>query len=352
MSNRLLFIGEFPPPYGGVTIKDEMLLADVFDGLDPAVFDLYDFKRRPWIFPALCLRLAREVKLADHIALGLGDNARLSKMLCVIAFLRGERFLRDVTAFMMGRTLTTYLAERPGEVGRFQQCGHIYAESRTLVVEFEELGVRCASYLPNFRKGDRACAPRPVGDVVRFVYFAQVRPEKGIETLADACARLDSAGLSGRYSVDVYGSVLDGYGDAFEALLARTPAMEYKGAFDATHGDVYELLNRYDSSSSSSSWQEGMSGSNIECKFAGVANIVSSAGFNPECVRDGAEGILVEPRDVESLAAAMRGVIEDRELLERLKRGSWESRVEYDVATWRDEVRVQVLADGAVNDKG
>ena len=349
MSNKLLFIGEFPPPYGGVTIKDEMLLADVFDGLDPAVFDLYDFKRKPWIFPALCLRLAREVKLADHIALGLGDNARLSKMLCVIAFLRGERFLRDVTAFMMGRTLTTYLAERPGEVGRFQQCGHIYAESRTLVAEFEELGVRCASYLPNFRKGDRACAPRPVGDVVRFVYFAQVRPEKGIETLADACARLDSAGLSGRYSVDVYGSVLDGYDDAFETLLARTPAMEYKGAFDAAHGDVYELLNRYDSSSS---WQEGMSGSNIECKFAGVANIVSSAGFNPECVRDGAEGILVKPRDVDSLAAAMRGVIEDRELLERLKRGSWESRVEYDVATWRDEVRVQVFADGAVNDKG
>lgn len=351
MSNRLLFIGEFPPPYGGVTIKDEMLLADVFDGLDPAVFDLYDFKRRPWIFPALCLGLAREVKLADHIALGLGDNARLSKMLGIIAFLRGERFLRDVTAFMMGRTLTTYLAERPDEVGRFQQCGHIYAESRTLVAEFEELGVRCASYLPNFRKGDRARAPRPVGDVVRFVYFAQVRPEKGVETLADACARLDSAGLSGRYSVDVYGSVLDGYDDAFEALLARTPAMEYNGAFDAAHGDVYELLNRYDSSSSSS-WQEGMSGSNIECKFAGVANIVSSAGFNPECVRDGAEGILVDPRDVDSLAAAMRGVIEDRELLERLKRGSWESRVEYDVATWRDEVRAQVLADGAVNDKG
>lgn len=349
MSNRLLFIGEFPPPYGGVTIKDEMLLADVFDGLDPAVFNLYDFKRRPWIFPALCLCLAREVKLADHIALGLGDNARLSKMLGIIASLRGERFLRNVTAFMMGRTLTTYLAERPGEVGRFQQCGHIYAESRALVAEFEELGVRCASYLPNFRKGDRARAPRPVGDIVRFVYFAQVRPEKGIETLADACARLDSAGLSGRYSVDVYGSVLGGYGDAFEALLARTPAMEYKGAFDAAHGDVYELLNRYDSSSS---WQEGMSGSNIECKFAGVANIVSSAGFNPECVRDGAEGILVKPRDVDSLAAAMRGVIEDRELLERLKRGSWESRVEYDVATWRDEVRVQVLADGAVNDKG
>ena len=81
-----------------------------------------------------------------------------------------------------------------------------------------------------------------------------------------------------------------------------------------------------------------MSGSNIECKFAGVANIVSDAGFNPECVHDGVDGLLVKPRDVESLANAMRNVIEDHELLERLKQGSWEDRVDYDVDTWKQEV--------------
>ena len=81
-----------------------------------------------------------------------------------------------------------------------------------------------------------------------------------------------------------------------------------------------------------------MSGSNIECKFAGVANIVSDAGFNPECVHDGVDGLLVKPRDVESLAIAMRSIIEDQRLLERLKRGSWESRMDYDVAAWRKEV--------------
>ena len=351
MSNRLLFIGEFPPPYGGVTVKDSLLRDEIFSSCDAKFFDLYDFKRRPIALPTLAIELAREIRGADRIALGIGSNSRLSTMLSIIAKLRGREFLGNVTVFMMGRELADYLGENPGQVWKYQAARCIFAESRSLVADFEAVGCCNSRFLPNFRKGDRAREPRVVGDTVHFVYFAQVRPEKGIETLADACARLDSAGLSGRYSVDVYGSVLDGYGDAFEALLARTPAMEYKGAFDAAHGDVYELLNRYDSSSSSS-WQEGMSGSNIECKFAGVANIVSSAGFNPECVRDGAEGILVEPRDVDSLAAAMRGVIEDRELLERLKRGSWESRVEYDVATWRDEVRAQVLADGAVNDKG
>ena len=135
----------------------------------------------------------------------------------------------------------------------------------------------------------------------------------------------------------MYGSVVDGYEDEFERLLERVPNMEYKGAFDAAKGDVYAELNQYDASSSSS-WREGMSGSNIECKFAGIANIVSDAGFNSECVHDGADGLLVEPRDVESLTNAMRSVIEDHELLERLKRGSWKSRVGYDVATWKQEV--------------
>ena len=81
-----------------------------------------------------------------------------------------------------------------------------------------------------------------------------------------------------------------------------------------------------------------MSGSNIECKFAGIANIVSDAGFNPECVHDDVDGLLVKPRDVESLANAMRSVIVDHGLLDRLKRGSWDSREDYDVATWKQEV--------------
>ena len=70
----------------------------------------------------------------------------------------------------------------------------------------------------------------------------------------------------------------------------------------------------------------------------GVANIVSDAGFNPECVGNGVDGLIVRPRNVGSLVEAMRSVIEDRGLLARLKRNSYEDRVNYDVATWKREV--------------
>lgn len=338
MSNKLLFIGEFPPPYGGVTVKDSLLRDEVFSSCDAKVFDLYDFKRKPVALPAMAVSLAAAVRGADRIALGIGSNSRLSTMLGIIAKLKGRESLGGVTVFMMGRELADYLGGNPGQAWKYQAARCIFAESRSLVADFEAVGCRNSRYLPNFRKGDRAREPRAVGDTVHFVYFAQVRPEKGIGTLAEAARALNSEGLADKFDIAVYGTVVDGFQDEFERLLDGVPNMTYKGAFDAATGDVYAELNQYDASSSSSSWQEGMSGSNIECKFAGIANIVSDAGFNLECVGDGADGLIVKPRDVASLTEAMRSVIEDHELLARLKRGSYEDRVNYDVATWKREV--------------
>ncbi len=338
MSNRLLFIGEFPPPYGGVTVKDSLLRDEIFSSCDAKFFDLYDFKRRPIALPTLAIELAREIRGADRIALGIGSNSRLSTMLSIIAKLRGREFLGNVTVFMMGRELADYLGENPGQVWKYQAARCIFAESRSLVADFEAVGCCNSRFLPNFRKGDRAREPRAVGDTVHFVYFAQVRPEKGIDTLADAARTLNSEGLVGKFDIAVYGTVVEGFQDEFEHLLSDVPNMMYKGAFDAATGDVCAELNQYDCSVSSSSWREGMSGSNIECKFSGIANIVSNAGFNPECVHGGIDGLLVKPREIDSLAEAMRSIIEDHELLFQLKCGSYDDRNHYDVATWKSGV--------------
>ena len=81
-----------------------------------------------------------------------------------------------------------------------------------------------------------------------------------------------------------------------------------------------------------------MSGSNIECKFSGIANIVSNAGFNLECVHGGIDGLIVKPREIDSLVEAMYSVIENHEFLFQLKCGSYDDRIHYDVATWKSEV--------------
>lgn len=338
MSSKVLFIGEFPPPYGGVTVKDALLRDEFFEGHEVDSFDLYAFERSPLKLPSLCVSLLRTMLAADKVALGIGSNSRLDTMLKIIAKVKGHAFLSNVTIFMMGRELPEYLAAKPGRLSNFSDARCIFAESRSLVADFERLGCDNARYLPNFRKGDGSCPPRAVGRKVHFVFFAQVRPEKGIDTLADAARVLNDEGLEGQFDIDVYGRVIDDYKTEFDRLVDGVPNMAYKGVIDSTSTNVYGVLNHYDASSSSSSWQEGMSGSNIECKFAGIANIVSNAGFNPECVHDGIDGILVDPRDVDSLASAMRNVILNHDFLTSLKAESYKSRAEYDVCAWKHEV--------------
>lgn len=338
MNNKVAFIGEFPPPYGGVTIKDALLRDEFFNGDDFETFDLYAFKRTPLKFPLLCVSLLLFILNADRIALGIGSNSRLDYLLRIISIVKGRSFLENVTIFMMGRELPEYLAANQGRLRDFSAVRCIYVESNSLVTEFTDLGCSNAHYLPNFRNGDGACEPRIVGDVVHFVFFAQVRPEKGIDTLGDAALTLIAEGYADKFDIDVFGRVIDDYKSEFEHLVERVPNMTYKGLVDAASENIYTILNQYDAAVSSSSWREGMSGSNIECKFAGIANIVSDAGFNSECVQDGVDGLIVKPRAVDSLTNAMRRVVGDHELLERLKRGSWESRVGYDAATWKQEV--------------
>ena len=346
MRDKILYIGEFPPPYGGVTVKNELLVNEVFGGHDIELFDLYTFKRNRFGAPLAAFKLLCAIRRADKVCVGVGHPFRTCMVFRMAKVLRGKGFLGNITVFMMGMGTPGYLRAHPGYIADVSKGCCIFAESETLVHELEELGCT-ARYLPNFRKGDRACEPRPVGDRVHFVYFAQVRAEKGFDTLAEAVRTLNAAGLQDKFDVAVYGNVIESYRKQFERLLAATPNMEYKGIFDASSGDVCAELNQYDSSSSSS-WREGMSGTNIECKFAGVANIVSDAGFNPECVHDGKDGLLVKPRSVESLVEAMRSVIADHGLLERLKRNSYEDRINYDVVTWKLEVLNVVYGQRAI----
>lgn len=295
------------------------------------------------------MSLLRAVLDADRIALGIGSNSRLDKMLSIIAMLKGRAFLSNVTIFMMGRELPEYLSANTNRLHTFSAVRCIFAESRSLVAEFDCIGCTNSRYLPNFRKGDGACAPRPVGDVVHFVFFAQVRPEKGIDTLAKAAIALNAAGFRGKFDIDVYGRVIEDYKIEFDRILECVPNMRYKGVVDAATANIYSVLNQYDVAISSSSWQEGMSGSNIECKFSGIANIVSDAGFNSECIANEISGLLVKPRDVDSLACAMARVIKDRPFLAQLKLGSFDSRVDYDIATCRQEVLDVVFGDQSSN---
>ncbi len=75
--------------------------------------------------------------------------------------------------------------------------------------------------------------------------------------------------------------------------------------------------------------RESLGGAAIEAMQAGKAVVASRVGGITEIVRDGVEGLLVEPKDPRALTAAMRRLVEDEALRRELGRRARERSGEF-----------------------
>ncbi len=87
--------------------------------------------------------------------------------------------------------------------------------------------------------------------------------------------------------------------------------------------DVPDLLAAADLFAMPSLW-EGLPLALLEAMLSGTACIASEVSGIPEAIRDGQEGLLVPPGDVDGLAAALTTVIGDDALRERMARAARE----------------------------
>lgn len=134
---------------------------------------------------------------------------------------------------------------------------------------------------------------------------------KGQRELIEAASRLGEDVHVVLVGVDVE------QGGAYEALLRREAerlGVAERVVFAGYRGDVDALLRSLDVFVLPS-WTEGLPLVVLEAMAAGVPVVATSVGGTPELVVDGETGALVEPRDVDGLAAALR------ELLARPDRG-------------------------------
>jgi len=148
---------------------------------------------------------------------------------------------------------------------------------------------------------------------VRLVFVGWVEREKGIFELLEACSALST---TNPFEIRVVG---DG-----KALMACRRMVEEKGIGARVRfsgwlegpelrraladADIFVLP----------SWEEGLPNAMIEAMAAGLAVVVSAVGNVPDVIRDGQDGLLVPPRDVESLGETLLTVIDDPALVRHL----------------------------------
>lgn len=158
---------------------------------------------------------------------------------------------------------------------------------------------------------------RPVEgeDPVRLLYHGRVDRRKGVLDFLDALERVWEAGLP-------FEATISGIGPDVEAARVRSDEIGFTSAHVAFTGyadydTVPELYRRADVFVSPT-YAEGFSNTILEAMAAGLAVVSTHSVGVSDCLRDGENGLLVQPGDVPALAKALTRVIEDADLRMRI----------------------------------
>jgi len=182
-------------------------------------------------------------------------------------------------------------------------------------------------------------------DVVLVLFIARFTAHKQPLTLIRAFARVLTL-LKGSANVHL---LMVGDGDEKEAGVALAGELGLKGkvSFEAFRQDVPDVLNAADIFVLPSLW-EGLPIGLLEAMAMRKAVIGTRVDGTREVLRDGDNGLMVEPGDVEALAAAVVRLVEDKALRESLRARAYETvRQRFDAVTMTraiEDIYLKVIA--------
>ena len=153
-------------------------------------------------------------------------------------------------------------------------------------------------------------APRPV----RLLYHGRVDRRKGALDFLDALALLRARGVP-------FQATISGIGPDVDPCRERTASLGLEVAFTgyADYADVPAIYRAHDIFVSPT-YGEGFSNTILEAMASGLANLSCFAVGVNDCLRDGENGLLVEPGDIPGQADRLQRLIEDDGLRRRIAR--------------------------------
>jgi glycosyltransferase involved in cell wall biosynthesis len=280
------------------------------------------------IDPDRCVRCFRESPFHAQIAFGAvaavtgapGPMRRAAKSLA-------RRFPRaaDRVVHAAGRASfsisTADIDDRLASARRlFDDVELFVAPSPSIAAEFEQLGIerrkiRVSDYgsVPLTRSNGPADGVSRSRGPLRIGYVGTLVWHKGVHVLAEAIGQLPS----GRYEVKIFGdpAVFPDYAADLRARTANLP-VAFMGAF--AHDRVGEVYAQLDVLVVPSLWLENSPIVIHEAFMAGIPVIGARIGGIANLVEHGCTGLLYDPVSPQELASALRALIEQPDLLDRL----------------------------------
>lgn len=244
-----VFVGELPPPYGGVAVKDKLMFQQIYEPSGVKMINLVECKWKPWKTPIVGGNLIASLLRAEHVIIGVGTSRRCKIIMSLRKILKGNRGLTTTHMIVMGGNLQNVTKEDKSLCNLLKKCGSLWVETNGMKQSLEEQGLKNIKIFPNCRTDSNSLAPQNVEKTIKYVYFSRICEEKGVDEITDAVKE-----SNGQWTVDFYGEVATEYKDKFENFLKEYPQIKYHGVYDATNGNVYKELNQYDAILLPSKW--------------------------------------------------------------------------------------------------
>jgi len=331
---KVLIIGTLPPPVGGAGVSLQHLISELSrrDDVRTIVVNTGGVRGRPFTgpfrFAAILFRIFAAARRVDVVSLqpapsGLPfvgpfvwASARLWRKPFMIRMFGGQDY-RDLPG--VRGAIVRWLVRR----------SDLYlAQTKALVASAR------ADHLQRVEWFATSRPMRPLDDLAsqpgrkcrRFVFLSHVKKSKGIEELIEASEHLDDGA-----QVDVYGPFMEGVSE--QSFRGRSRIC-YRGEVPAGEADA--VLRQYDAVVFPTYWPgEGYPGIILEAYGAGIPVITTRWMSIPEIVDDSC-GILVEPKDSNVLADAMKRLSRDDVLYARLCQGARAKRDFFNADRWVD----------------
>jgi len=152
---------------------------------------------------------------------------------------------------------------------------------------------------------------------LRIGYLGQIAPHKGVHILLAAARRLAGAPLT----VRVYGdpAPFKDYADELRRLMGDDGRLELAGL--CRPEDIAQVLSEIDVLVVPSLWYENSPNVILEAFAHGTPVIASNHGGLSELVHDGLNGLLFPPGDAASLGRQLQRLLDEPDLLPKLRMG-------------------------------
>lgn len=313
MDKKIEYIGSFPPPYGGVSVKNQLLYETL-----SASFNVYRNNTRN--------KTLNQVRnIIDIIArrrtfiIGVSASRGKSQLITSIMFFFNKASMKKSIYFMMGGLESKKISENKKLKTRYKLYKKIFVETESMKRELSAAGLKNVSIFPNCRTRPKHEFDLKVSDGGRLkcVFFSNIQLIKGVDNIIEAAKVLPEIDFY------FYGHIDKDLEERFTKAILESKNIKYMGVFDGKKNDVYLEMHQYDVLLFPTRWKnEGVPGVLVEAKIAGLAEIVSDIAYNRDLVSNNISGIVLQENTVKCLRESIELLNRDRELLAYLKKKS------------------------------